>query len=68
LYELRTEHLEPVHRFTKSMSFVELGAETLLVWRMRFAERAEADRVRDLVTAANEQNLDRLAAHVARTP
>jgi uncharacterized protein YndB with AHSA1/START domain len=59
------EHLEPVHRFTMSLSFVELGSETLLIWRMRFAERAEADRVRELVTAANEQNLDRLAAHLA---
>jgi hypothetical protein len=48
------------------MNFVELGGETLLIWRMRFAERAEADRVRDLVTAANKQNFDRLAAHVAR--
>jgi uncharacterized protein YndB with AHSA1/START domain len=60
------EHLEPVHRFTMTMNFVELGAETLLVWRMRFAEQAETERVRDLVTDANEQNFDRLAAHVAR--
>jgi uncharacterized protein YndB with AHSA1/START domain len=60
------EHLEPVHRFSMTMSFVELGGETLLIWRMRFAERAEAERVRELVTAANEQNFDRLAAHLAR--
>jgi uncharacterized protein YndB with AHSA1/START domain len=58
------EHLEPVHSFSLALSFVELGGETLLVWRMRFAEQAEAERVRELVTAANEQNFDRLAAHV----
>jgi hypothetical protein len=36
----------------------------MLVWRMRFTERTEAERVRALVEQANEQNLDRLAAHV----
>jgi uncharacterized protein YndB with AHSA1/START domain len=58
------EHFEPGHRFTLTLQLVQLGADTLLVWRMRFAERAEADRVRALVEQANEQNLDRLAAHL----
>lgn len=47
-----------------TLQFVELGAETSLVWHMRFAERPEAERVRELVEQANEQNLDRLAAHL----
>lgn len=59
------EHLEPVHSFTMAMTFAALGEETLLVWRMRFPERAEAERVRELVTGANEQNFDRLAAHLS---
>ena len=58
------EHLEPGHQFTLSLQFVELGSETLLVWRMRFAERAEAERIRELVERENEENLDRLAAHL----
>jgi uncharacterized protein YndB with AHSA1/START domain len=61
------EHLEPIHRFTMAMTFVELGDQTLLVWRMRFAERAEADRVAEFVAGANEQNFDRLAAHLVRS-
>ena len=58
------EHVEPGHQFTLSLQFVELASETLLVWRMRFAERAEAERVRELVERANEENLDRLAQHL----
>jgi uncharacterized protein YndB with AHSA1/START domain len=60
------EHVDPVHQFTLTLQFLELGSETLLVWRMRFAERVEAERVRALVEQANEQNLDRLAAHLGR--
>lgn len=60
------EHLERGHNFTLSLSLLELAGETLLIWRMRFAERAEAERVRALVEPANEQSLDRLAALLAR--
>jgi uncharacterized protein YndB with AHSA1/START domain len=59
------QHIEPVHSFQLTLRFVALGAQTLLVWRMRFDARAEAERVRALVEPANEQNLDRLAAHLA---
>lgn len=58
-------HLRPMHAFTMHLSYADEGAGTRLTWRMRFDSDAEADRVRDVVTAANEQNLDRLAAHLA---
>jgi uncharacterized protein YndB with AHSA1/START domain len=60
------EHVDPLHQFTLTLQFLELGSEALLVWRMRFAERAEAERVRALVEQANEQSLDRLAALLER--
>jgi uncharacterized protein YndB with AHSA1/START domain len=59
------QHLEPVHRFKMTMTFVELDARTLVIWRMQFESRDEAERVRAVVDQANEQNFDRLAAHLA---
>jgi len=54
-----------MHDFTMTMTFVEEGRKTLLIWSMRFDSKEEAERVRGPVTDANEQNFDRLAAHVA---
>jgi uncharacterized protein YndB with AHSA1/START domain len=58
-------HLDPMHGFDMTMTFADLGAQTLLTWRMRFESESEADRVRAAVVGANEQNFDRLAAHLA---
>jgi uncharacterized protein YndB with AHSA1/START domain len=58
-------HLEPVHRFRMEMTFAPAGAGTQLTWRMTFDSTAEADRVRAVILAANEQNFDRLAAVLA---
>ena len=56
------DHLEPpVHRFRMTMTFEDQGAGTLLSWRMQFESPDEAERVRAVVLAANEQNFDRLA-------
>ena len=61
-------HLRPMHAFTMHLSYADEGGGTRLTWRMRFDSDAEAGRARDLVTTANEQNLDRLAAHLAGSP
>jgi len=58
-------HAQPNHDFTLSMSYVALGARTLLAWCMRFDTLEAAAKVRELVTRANEENLDRLGAHLA---
>ena len=58
-------HEQPSHGFRMTMSFVEEGDKTRLTWRMRFDSKEEAERVRRPVTEANEQNFDRLAAHLA---
>jgi uncharacterized protein YndB with AHSA1/START domain len=59
------QHLQATHGFTMTMIFSDLGPRTHLTWRMRFESEEEADRVRALVAEANEQNFDRLAAHLA---
>lgn len=64
---LVVRHLQPGHDFTLTITLAAQGAGTLLTWLMRFDDPAEAARVRAFVIPANEQNLDRLAAHLAAT-
>jgi uncharacterized protein YndB with AHSA1/START domain len=61
------QHLEPMHRFQMTMLFAEEGGKTRLTWRMLFESAAEASRLRSFISEANEQNFDRLAAHLAAT-
>lgn len=58
------DHLDPVHGFRMSLLFHEVPEGTLLEWIMEFDHAAEATKVRPFVEPANEQNLDRLAAHL----
>jgi uncharacterized protein YndB with AHSA1/START domain len=58
-------HVQPEHDFTMTMTFAEVGARTHLTWRLRFDSKEEAEKVRERVLEANEQNFDRLAAHLA---
>lgn len=60
-------HLQPGHDFTLTITFAAQGAGTLLIWHMRFDDPDEAARVRAFVEPANEQNIDRLAAHLTAT-
>ena len=56
-------HLQAGHDFTITASLDALGVNrTRLRWRMRFDDPEEAARVAPIVRAANEENLDRLAA------
>jgi uncharacterized protein YndB with AHSA1/START domain len=61
------EHRDPVHAFRMTMTLLDVGDLTQLVWSLRFESEAEAERVRPFVVAANEQNFDRLEA-VLREP
>ncbi len=58
-------HFQPGHDFTLTMSLAARNDGTELTWEMRFADPAEAERVRAFVVPANEQNFDRLAAHLS---
>lgn len=60
-------HLEPVGHFQMTMTFEALDQFTRLTWRMRFATADELARVKTFILVANEQNFDRLAAHLSST-
>jgi uncharacterized protein YndB with AHSA1/START domain len=57
-------HEQAMHSFTMSMLFDESGGRTLLTWRMLFDFEAEAKAVRSFIEVANEENFDRLLAHL----
>jgi uncharacterized protein YndB with AHSA1/START domain len=59
------QHRQTAHDFRMTMAFVELEAgRTQLTWRMRF-EAPETAETMAFLAEANEQNFDRLAAHLA---
>lgn len=60
------QHVQEQHDFTLTMCFHELSSgQTFVSWRLRFASEEEARRIRSFVEEGNEQNFDRLAAHLA---
>ncbi|MDM0115094.1 SRPBCC family protein [Variovorax sp. J22R133] len=52
------------HHFWMTITFEAQGEKTLVGWRQVFDTAAEVQRIAPIVTEANEQNLDRLAAEV----
>jgi len=56
------DHLRPMHRFRMTMTFDDEAGRTRLTWRMLFESPEEVDRVRGVITRANEENFDRLEA------
>ena len=58
-------HSQPGHDFNLAMTFVARGEGTEVTWRMRFDDPAEGERLRAFLGPANEQNFDRLAAHLS---
>lgn len=59
-------HVQAGHDFTLTLEFADEAGGTRVTWRMRFDDAAEAERVRPIVEPANEENLDRLEAELAR--
>jgi uncharacterized protein YndB with AHSA1/START domain len=59
-------HLRPVHEYEATIVLSEQAGGTHLAWKMVFDSVAECHRVRPFVVQANEQNLDRLEAHLRR--
>lgn len=60
------DHLEPVHQFRMTMTFEEEAGKTRLTWQMRFESVEEHARMKGFIPAANEENFDRLEAHLAK--
>ena len=59
-------HLQPGHDFLLTVSLAVHDGGTELTWRQRFDDAAEGERLRGFLTAANAENLDRLAAQLAQ--
>ena len=47
-------------------ALAEQGSRTKITWRMLFESVAESDRVKKFAVEANERNLDRLEAELAK--
>jgi uncharacterized protein YndB with AHSA1/START domain len=61
-------HLLPVHWFRMTMIFAGLpDGQTELTWRMVFETAEEVTRLGPFISDANQQNFDRLAAHLTQT-
>ena len=61
---VRIKHLNLPH-FELSISLAPSSAGTLLTWEQVFEDPAFAEKMRQFLTGANEQNLDRLAQEVS---
>jgi uncharacterized protein YndB with AHSA1/START domain len=53
-------------QFQVTATFEDLGSKTKLIWRMLLETAAECEKVRTYAVGANEQNLDRLEAQLAK--
>jgi uncharacterized protein YndB with AHSA1/START domain len=53
-------------RFQLTITLADQGGKTKLTWRMQFETAADCEKVKRVAIEANEQNLDRLEAQLAR--
>ncbi|HEX2825215.1 MAG TPA: SRPBCC family protein [Burkholderiales bacterium] len=60
------EHIAKDHHFILTIALERVGAGTRVGWRQVFDTAEHRDHVAPFVINANEQNLSRLAAEVAR--
>lgn len=58
------EHLRPMHWFQMTMLMTPEASGARLTWRMRFETAAEAMKLGRFITQANQENFDRLHAHL----
>jgi uncharacterized protein YndB with AHSA1/START domain len=61
------DHLMPMHRFRMTMTFEDKHGATNLTWRMQFEPDEQNETLRPLIVHGNEENFDRLAAHLQKT-
>ena len=65
LERLVYQHLEPIHKFQMTMILDSQAGGTRLTWRMFFESVEECARLKNFISDANEQNFDRLQAHLS---
>ncbi|MCE9668624.1 SRPBCC domain-containing protein [Myxococcus stipitatus] len=57
-------HHQQSHQFEMRIDFAAVGERTRVTWSMRFESEEEFGKVRGFVEEANQQNFDRLEAHL----
>lgn len=65
---IELDNLDPAHRFHMSILLTPEGSGTRVRWVMAFDSAEHAAEIREAVAVANEENFDRLAAELDRTP
>ena len=60
-------HIQAGHDFTLTIRLAEVAGGTEVGWHMAFDDPGEAQRLRGFLTAANMENLERLATHLGPT-
>jgi uncharacterized protein YndB with AHSA1/START domain len=60
------DHLQPMHNFRMTMTYEDIASKTRLTWLMRFETAAGNEKLRSLISAANEENFDRLESYLQR--
>jgi len=60
-------HVQPMHDFTMTLDFTPESGSTRLTWTMQFVNSPE-EKLRAFILNANEENFDRLAAHLQPHP
>lgn len=58
-------HIQAAHTFTLTITLAPAGEKCGLTWHMEFETAEQLEAVRPYVIEGNEQNLDRLEAHLA---
>lgn len=59
------EHLRPFHWYRMTMTIRPVGERSELKWLMNLEASPDSEKLRAFIEQANEQNFDRLAAHLA---
>lgn len=60
------DHIVPPH-FRMTMTLTDDGGGTRLIWRMAFANERLCEMLKPVCVPANEQNFNRLAAHLTQS-
>lgn len=59
------DHLGPMHWYRMTMTYRAVGEQTELKWVMNLEASPDSEQMKAFIEHANEQNFDRLAAHLA---
>jgi uncharacterized protein YndB with AHSA1/START domain len=58
------QHHSPMHAFRMSLLYTDEGPKTRVTWRLLFDSADEVTKLKSFISAANEENFDRLEAHL----